>query len=1211
MNLKTLELFGFKSFMRKLDIHFSDGITVIVGPNGCGKTNVTDALRWVLGEGNARLLRGSRMEDLIFNGTRDYKPLNVAEVSLTVDNSAGILPVDYAEVTVTRRVYRNGESEFLINRLPSRLKDIHDLFLDTGLGSRAYSVIERDMVEMVLADQPEKRRELLEEAAGIMKYKIRERQARRKLEATDEDLRRLEDVLHEVERQVRLLKRQVGAAQRFQEMRDRLRALDVALAAAEVEDLNREEERLARSLAEGAAERDGAAARVAALEADVESRRLAAAEADAALAEAQRRLDARSEDARRIEGENLVRRERREALLELGRRLGEESRALAERVREAAARRETLARDLAGRAAAVEEGEGRLREMERSLAAAETDLAQRRAALGRAREAAEEAAREVGSRRSEVANLDAHEQHLSSRLVALDEEARALAETAGLRSRELDGAEERLAGLRTDAARLADEIRAREERHGRLEGERDASREEESRLSLQLEAARSALDMLRALRDAHEGFGQGARTLLAQGGGAALGDELRVTREDLLPALDSALGACVEYVVVPDASAAAGAVRSLRAGQGRATVVDRGAFARAADEPEPTLPEDGAVLGRAREFLRASAELTPVLARLLARVAIVETLEDAVRLAAGPQGRALRFVARSGEWAEHPGIVHGGSARAEDPRILGRADRIAHLERRTAELSALSAGARERGQRAGAARDEVAAELDRLAERQERLREALSEEERAVERVRAERAGVEERRRAVAEERAELTTRRGNLERERGARLAAVEEASVRQSRADEACRLGEDALMASSEDRERLQQAGHDLRLALAGSRAERDRVAAEIEHLESARREDEEGISRRAEETAATDRALGEMARALEDGFAAFAARAGELEAARRDRDGAGRARSAVLEGLTALESERTRWSRLRDEAQEGVHDLEMRAARLDADRREIAGRIDREFSVDLRLPGALDAHGSLRDADEEARLAARRERDDLRTQMDRLGAVNLVALDQYEREAKRFEFLRTQRDDLEQAREGLRRTIRRVNRKARALFMETLERVRLNFQQTFGTLFEGGQADVRLVGDEDPLHAPIEVFARPRGKRLSSISLMSSGERALTAVSFLFAIYLVKPSPFCILDEVDAPLDDANIGRFLAMLRKVADRTQFVMITHNKKTMEIADYLYGVTMEEPGVSRLVSVRLGKGDGVPGGGNGDGAAAERPAELVLEGSA
>ncbi|MCA9753796.1 MAG: AAA family ATPase, partial [Gemmatimonadetes bacterium] len=297
---------------------------------------------------------------------------------------------------------------------------------------------------------------------------------------------------------------------------------------------------------------------------------------------------------------------------------------------------------------------------------------------------------------------------------------------------------------------------------------------------------------------------------------------------------------------------------------------------------------------------------------------------------------------------------------------------------------------------------------------------------------------------------------------------------------------------------------------------------------------------------------------------------------------------------------------WQRLRDEAAEQLHEQQMRHQRLESARTELVTRVQREFSTNLALPDALAAHGALLDADDETLVAATHERDELTRQLERMGAVNLVALDQYERESKRYEFLKAQKDDLDQAREKLRRTIRKINRKARTMFMETLEQVRANFAQTFGTLFPGGQADVRLVGDEDPLHAPIEIFARPRGKRVANISLMSSGERSLTAVAFLFAIYLVKPSPFCILDEVDAPLDDVNIGRFLDMLKKVAEKTQFVMITHNKKTMEVANYLYGVTMEEPGISKLVSVELGRAAELAEPESGD-----REDELVLEGSA
>ncbi|HET9888696.1 MAG TPA: AAA family ATPase, partial [bacterium] len=312
-----------------------------------------------------------------------------------------------------------------------------------------------------------------------------------------------------------------------------------------------------------------------------------------------------------------------------------------------------------------------------------------------------------------------------------------------------------------------------------------------------------------------------------------------------------------------------------------------------------------------------------------------------------------------------------------------------------------------------------------------------------------------------------------------------------------------------------------------------------------------------------------------------------------------------------LRQIEEERSRWIRVRDHARDLVHDAEMKRTKIASSLEERLGRVKREFGVDLEKPEIAQTHSMFENAAAEELEAARRERDDLDTQLGRMGLVNMVALEQFDRESKRFEFLSSQKQDLEAARESLRRTIRKINRTARTMFTETLEQVRVNFKRTYGTLFEGGQADVRLSGDEDPLLASVEIYARPKGKQLSNISLLSSGERALTAVAFLFAIYLVKPSPFCILDEVDAPLDDANIGRFLAMLKNVAQKTQFVMITHNKKTMEVADTMYGVTMEEPGVSKLVSVRLGRGSepevvsvAIE---NGE----ERIEELVLEGSA
>jgi chromosome segregation protein len=1214
MNLKSLELFGFKSFMRKLDIHFSDGITVIVGPNGCGKTNVTDALRWVLGEANARNLRGKAMQDLIFNGTRDYKPLNVAEVSLTIDNSSGVLPVEYTDVTVTRRVFRNGESEFLINKIPGRLRDIQDLFMDTGLGSRAYSVIEREMVEMVLADQPEKRRELLEEAAGIMKYKIRERQARRKLEATDEDMQRIEDVLREVERQVRSLKRQVGAAQRFQEARDRQRQLEIALSMVDVVAMRRGEEECREALEEHLTERDGASGRLAALETDIESRRLEATVAEAALTEMQREVDAIGEEARSLESENLVRRERREALLERGRRLETERKELQERVEAAGLRRVELDDRLGTLESALAEVEESLRTAQASLENVESDLEGRRRHLAEARAAAEEAGTQVSKVKEDLANLDAHGEHLADRGAVLGEEKASLVQSLGGREEEVRRADARSGEAREEITRLTGDIGGAERERVELDGRRDVNRDEESRLSVAMESTRSTLEMLRGLRDSYEGFGEGPRTLLSRNGGrlAALADGLRVDRQDLIPALEAALDATVQFVVAPTGEDAVSAVRSLGDGDGRATIADRDAF-RALRADAPELPSDPAIVGRARDFLAVPEEDAPVLDHLLARVAIVDTLENAVRLARREDCRGLRFVTRAGEWAEFPGLVHGGApSGAEDTRILGRADRIVGLEATLADLERQRAEIRQAAQELANRREELSQEMDRLVAARDAARDRLSDEDKALERAQAELSAARDRLATVEREQGELEVRRRSLEEQRTVRQQELVRVEEIRDRLDGDRVRREEELAASAEDRDRARQDSHDRRLDLERSRAELEKIRLERTTLAESRSADEQGIARRAEEIEATDRSVGELDRELEEGNARFVVKAEELEQRRTVRDRAAEERSRVLEALRGIETERTRWSRLRDDSAQHVHDREMKLMKLESARTELVGRIERDFLVNLMLPDAPRVHGSLLEADEETLTTARRELDDLRRLIDRMGAVNLVALEQYERESRRLEFLATQKQDLDEAREKLRRTIRKINRKARSLFMETLEQVRINFQQTFGTLFLGGQADIRLSGDEDPLHAPIEIFARPRGKRLASISLMSSGERSLTAVAFLFAIYLVKPSPFCILDEVDAPLDDANIGRFLDMLKKVAQKTQFVMITHNKKTMEVADFLYGVTMGEPGISKLVSVNLGP-EGRVTATDEDGVVKDLDLddELVMEGSA
>jgi chromosome segregation protein len=1214
MNLRKLELFGFKSFMRKLDIHFSDGITVIVGPNGCGKTNVTDALRWVLGEGNARMLRGEKMEDLIFNGTRDYKPLNVAEVGLTVDNSAGILPIEFSEVTVSRRVFRNGESEFLINKVPCRLRDIHELFLDTGLGSRAYSVIEREMVEMVLGDQPEKRRELLEEAAGIMKYKIRERAAHRKLQATDEDLARINDILGEVERQVRSLKRKVGAARRYQEIRDRLRSLEIGLALVDVQAMRTDHHALEAAMEDRGRERDEALTKTSVLDAEVEELRRRAAETEGTFATIQRSVDDAVERAREEERLHWSRKEKRESLLENAKRLSQEREELDVSLKQGELRR-TENQQIAGQ---QEAGLVLLlsnwEEMQNALLRMESDLEARRGELSRTRERAEAAAGEVLRVRTECANLDAHREHLADRDAVLAEEARVLEKTLELRQAECEESRSRLNGARDEMAAAERNLVMEGARREELDKSREDWREKVNKLALEIEAARSGLEMLRGLQESFEGFGAGARALLTKSGArvSALADALHVKTPDLVPALETALGQSIEALVVDGEGEAVGALQKLKEGAGRATILDRSAPRDGNGAESTSLPQDSAILGWARSFLDAPAEVSHHLDVLLSRVILVESLADAIRLSKRSGLRGHRFVTRDGDWAMYPGLVHGGSPKgSKDAGILGRGDRIAALTARLGSLDVEKNRAQEKVESMERDRAQASAGIRALESERDRIRTAHAGLEKQGERAEVELATAVSRLEAVRVERASLAARSAEIEETRSR---VQEELRLREGERDEldgAWRVREQELVSSSADRDAGQRRCHDALLDIERRRNEIDKLQTEITRLVDEHRAAEEGIARRTEEIISAERAAAELAREIELGQERFAQTSRETEEKRRVRDDAARARAEILDQLRKIEEERGRWIRVRDHARDLVHEAEMKRTKIASSLEERVARMKREFGVDLEKPEAASAHVLFEGAAAEELDAARRERDDLDTQLSRMGLVNMVALEQFDRESRRFEFLSSQKQDLEAARESLRRTIRKINRTARTMFTETLEQVRVNFKRTYGTLFEGGQADVRLSGDEDPLLAAVEIYARPKGKQLSNISLLSSGERALTAVAFLFAIYLVKPSPFCILDEVDAPLDDANIGRFLSMLKNVAEKTQFVMITHNKKTMEVADTMYGVTMEEPGVSKLVSVRLGRGTEPEVVSVAMENGQERIEELVLEGSA
>jgi chromosome segregation protein len=1163
LKLERLELSGFKSFVDPVELRFAGGVTGIVGPNGCGKSNLSDAITWVLGEQSAKSIRADTMEDVIFNGSEQRRPLGMAEVTLTFQADPGFAGSDDGTVLISRRVFRSGESQYRLNGKLTRLKEIRDLLMDTGLGVRAYSVIEQGKIGLILSGKPQERRRLLEEAAGITRYKARRKVAEVKLEEATANLLRLDDIVSEVERNLRSLKRQAGAARRFQERQAELRELErnvglgrwAALAAA----LDDRREALAAGqarLAERGADLHRGEAALAALRETVE-------ELAAALADRNRR---QAELAGIIEGRQQFQAGARRTIAEIEARVAA-GRALAERLAEESGARSAAAAELGERRAAligehddaarrVEADGAQLREVERAAAEGETRLEELRRALLeslaalddlRARRHRDQIEAEKGSFRQRhlLEELEESGQELAEAAGALaDARRRAdeLAERAVEREAALAAGREKLEALLASEAAAADAVRE-------LEQERAVTAERRRFLA---ELADAAEDQRRDLAErlAEIGLPDAER----------LGARIRA-RRGWEKSLDLYLGDLVDAVLVPAERSGLDLAAALaERGRGGADFVRDLASA-----PAPATPDDPAVVCTLAEALG----LDPALATALPAAFLVESGADAERLARSVPG--ADFLSRDRVWARG-GLLHLQADEAE-PGLLER----------TSELADLSEALPRLEQRCRAARGE----LERLV----RERSAAAEE---LRRIDSERSSVQQDLAAVRARRDELEARH---------RRVAVAEDALRRERdtlGGELERRAE-AQRASGAELERL-EAGH------AEREAEFDRVQADVEAV---RRERESlralGAGRRGQLDVLTERlsSLDQQAQRLERETAAaraqlaaweqesadLARRRGELEEgiarAGEELQQALESRAAgeteVLAEQRRLEAERLRVresdaevTRLREaleEARGSVEELRVVLAGLEHDAAHLAAEFRERSGEELPAsPGQPPADLAALEED----LVRRR------AQLEAMGPVNVLAAEEFDSEQERHRFLTEQRADVQRSVESLRQTIREINQTSTERFRETFVAVNEQFGRTFVELFRGGEAEMRLMDEEDVLECGIEIVARPPGKRLQNLMLLSGGEKALTAIALLFALFRIKPSPFCILDEVDAPLDDVNTLRFVGMLRQLARETQCIVITHNKLSMEVASTLYGVTMEERGVSKLVVVEL-----------------------------
>jgi chromosome segregation protein len=1181
MHIKRLEIAGFKSFVDRTVIHFDHDVVAIVGPNGCGKSNIVDAIRWCLGEQSARHLRGRSMEDVLFNGSESRGPHGLAEVTITFDNTnqdyANTLPPefrDYPDIAVTRRLFRDGTSEYLINKTQVRLRDVTDLFLGTGVGTKAYSIVEQGRIGQIVSARPEDRRLFIDEAAGVTKYKQRRKLAERKMELTRQNLLRVTDIVSEIDKNRASLKRQAAKAERFIEYRRELE--DLVL-------LDASHKYLELTVVQ-AVEREGHATESSAVSEARTKLREAESVLDAARAEASG-IEAATDEAARLafESDNQV------AILasQLDRsreRLGH----LNQRLDAGNVELDTIAGRRAQLAAEQEQLASRIEELGTDERAREADTLSETEALTGLHQEEAAASAEVLKLRQETGEIGAK---VAAQTARIDGLAQRLDETRTRRDR-IVSEREGLESERSDASarEQALERSVAEAAHGKsiTASEREALEREVQTLRAGLldsertvDAAKNELSLtrsrLRALEDLHrrlEGVGAGARALLGRDDARVLGlvaDRIEVP-EELTTAVAGLLGGLLQCVVVQSREAGVELLEDLRSTErGRAQVI----AARPAEPKERApIPEEPGVLGRLAERLVVSDADAALVQALVGDALLTETATDALRVS---EVHGITAVALDGTVVRPDGIVSGG---AGDEVASAMLDQKREMQRLTSDVARLDANATKLGAEHNALRARIA-ELDTALERARQFAHEGELLHVTAEKDLARAKGDVER---CTQRLAALANELGEIDR-------SVEDAT----RQDGELRTELDGL------KTRLEHLEHALAKAEATAASWRERVAAQAalvteRKVRLAQVREQAGAARQSSER--VEAALSELRerderlhQELHDAAAAYGETAGGMvllreqkivanEASRLGHEALDAARTRLEQARQLLSTHEVELRGLRDvleQRDEAARKHEMALQRIDLERQHLIGSIREKFrGLDLlRVVGDYHAR-PLPDDDQRRRI------EELSQLIDRMGPVNLDAKVEHEQAEKRFHELNDQKVDIEKALVELESAIRHMNKESRRRFRETFESVNQLFKKTFARLFRGGRAELVLTDPEDMLGSGVEIVAQPPGKKLGNIELMSGGEKALTAASLIFAIFQHRPSPFCILDEVDAPLDEANVNRYNEMVRLMTGHSQFIVITHVKTTMQSADVLYGVTMGEPGVSRIVSVKV-----------------------------
>ena len=1172
---------GFKSFADPVVIDFHEGVTCIVGPNGSGKSNISDALRWVLGEQSPKALRGGRMEEVIFNGTESRRAKGMAEVTLVIDNSAGILKIDYSEVAITRRMYRNGDSEYLINNNQCRLKDIRELIMDTGIGVDGYSIIGQGKIADIVSNKPEARRAIFEESAGIVAYKTRKAEAEHKLEKTQQNLDRINDIVSEIEGRIGTLKDESEKAEKYLKMRDRFKELEVNITLRNIDNAEKraadykEQEKELQERIDAAVEGKRSV--------DEESGALEAkrAELDGKAEDAHNRMLSAVQEINEKKQQNQHSEERIVSIKAEKQRLATEIEQFNRKLEISSAELKSLTADHdeaeAKNAAAAENLRVKTEEYDKIA----SDTSGFNKIIDEGNDKLFKLHSEAAAKKSEAKSLENYRDTLTDRQKEIEKEKNDLSEQLGSEDARLKSFGSSLEEAQKEKERIDAVIASGAAKKVELNSTIAKLRESKEQLTITSSKLSARLRTLEEMEHNYEGYNYPVKFIMQAGIPGVIGvvAELIDVPRDLETAVETALGAAKQNIITEDDQSARKAVAELKSSKaGRLTFLPVASIDGTYTEPSGDVKNDPAYLGIASDLIDFDEKYQDVMDYLLGRTAVVKTIDDAIRLSKKSRRQGLRFVTLDGEVINPQGAITGGRYKGENANLIGRRNEMARLKVQAAEtekeLSKTSADLEKAEKDLAETTDEVAkAERERF-DNDVKL-SGLQKDAGAIG------SGIDDIKQRIEKATAETSEIDKELERN-----ASMAEGLIKESQdAEEEIKKVSAEIEQAMSGYESRQRQSEDASRALTEARIEANKWSSKLtsinEILMRVTRESDgytADIKAREDQTFILEQELEQITTGRENWSEEAEQLEKNKESIEREIKKLNKEREQVSERIAGISGE----LRQKEDEINAIKDerfqLEIKTARNDAQEEQLKNKLWEDFEISYAEAQDLRWENF-------AMGKAQQESREMRDGIRELGDVNVGAIEEYQQVSKRYKFLTEQREDVTTAMEELNGIISDTDKTIRSKFSENFNKVEERFEKVFEELFGGGHAELRIEEGEDMLEAGIDIIAQPPGKKLQNINLLSGGEKTMTAIALMFAVLHVKPTPFCILDEVEAALDDANIDRFAGYLKHFM-ATQFAIITHQKATMEHADVLYGITMPEHGVSQLLSLRLGDYD-------------------------